>query len=145
MARENQQPSEDTTEKENAPSADTSSDSSTWLSQNIKLCPHGRHEGAVCIPCAEEAGGNLSVELSLPSWHEDVHSPHHYTVGGFETIDVIEAKLTPEEFVGYLKGAAMKYLLRCNYKDHHDKDVSKAAWYTARLEKFLSTKKDKSL
>jgi hypothetical protein len=62
-----------------------------------------------------------------------VNSPAHYTAGGIETIDVIKAKLTPEEFRGYLKGNALKYLLRANYKGKHDQDVHKADWYIEEL------------
>ncbi|MFN9911697.1 MAG: DUF3310 domain-containing protein, partial [Pirellulaceae bacterium] len=37
-----------------------------------------------------------------------VNHPPHYKAGGIETIDFIEAKLTREEFIGYLKGNALK-------------------------------------
>ena len=68
---------------------------------------------------------------------DDVNSPSHYTVGGFEAIDVIRAKLTPEEYRGYLKGAMLKYLMRANYKDQHDKDCLKAQWYANELARFI--------
>ena len=41
-----------------------------------------------------------------------VNRPPHYVQGGIETIDVIQSRLTKEEFVGYLKGTKMKYDLR---------------------------------
>jgi len=68
---------------------------------------------------------------------DDVNSPDHYTVGGYEAIDVIRAKLTPEEFRGYCKGNMLKYLMRANYKGHHNKDCQKAAWYASELEEAL--------
>ena len=61
-----------------------------------------------------------------------VNKPTHYTVGGHEAIDVIQAKLTPEEFRGFCKGNALKYLMRSNYKKHHDEDLQKAEWYLSR-------------
>lgn len=61
-------------------------------------------------------------------------SPDHYTAGGIEAIDVIKAKLTPEEYRGYLKGSALKYLLRANFKGQHDKDVLKCAWFVDELD-----------
>ena len=43
-----------------------------------------------------------------------VNSPKHYKLRGLdiESVDVIKATLTPEEFQGWLKGNAMKYLER---------------------------------
>ena len=66
---------------------------------------------------------------------DDINRPDHYMVGGFEAIDVIKAKLTPEEYRGYLKGNALKYLMRANYKLDHDKDCAKAEYYTTKLKK----------
>ena len=38
---------------------------------------------------------------------DNVNHPRHYNIGGLETIDIIESRLTKEEFVGYLKGSKM--------------------------------------
>lgn len=129
-----------------------------------EMCPHGRHVGAYCEPCAEDAGaeaGNLRIEMDhsplvenrypdYPDFDQDLHkildsiaddavnSPPHYTVGGYEAIDVIEAKLTKEEYRGYLKGNALKYLMRANYKGHHNEDIEKAQWYLRKLADTLS-------
>jgi len=65
---------------------------------------------------------------------DDVNHPPHYQIGGIETIDVIEAKLTPEEFRGYLKGNVVKYLTRIGYKDNAGKDVDKMVWYALKLQ-----------
>lgn len=69
---------------------------------------------------------------------DPVNNPDHYTVGGYEAIDVIRAKLTDEEFRGYMKGNALKYLMRANYKGHHNQDIEKATWYANTLTRFLS-------
>lgn len=66
-----------------------------------------------------------------------VSNPAHYTVGGFEALDVIRAKLTREEYIGYCKGNALKYLMRANYKGYHDNDCSKASYYLVELEEIL--------
>ena len=58
-----------------------------------------------------------------------VNSPDHYTHNGIEAINVIEAKLTDEQYQGYLQGSVMKYLLRSNYKGKRDEDLKKAQWY----------------
>jgi hypothetical protein len=60
-----------------------------------------------------------------------VNSPPHYLTGGIETIDYIKAKLTAEEFKGYLRGNVLKYASRKKGGD----DMGKAAWYADRLSK----------
>ena len=62
-----------------------------------------------------------------------VNSPPHYTKGGIETIDFIKAKLSPEEYRGYLRGNLLKYASRLGDKDSDD--AGKAAWYADRLSK----------
>ncbi len=64
-----------------------------------------------------------------------VNHPGHYTAGGIECIEALKAALTPEEFRGFLKGNAMKYLWRSNLKGAPLEDVRKAGWYRDRLEK----------
>lgn len=61
-----------------------------------------------------------------------VNQPPHYKVGGIETIDFIEAKLTPEEFRGYLKGNILKYGSRVGHKGEPAIDAGKLAWYADR-------------
>lgn len=43
------------------------------------------------------------------------HKPDHYKIGGIEVIDIIKAKLGPEEFNGFLWGNIIKYILRWKY------------------------------
>lgn len=62
-----------------------------------------------------------------------VNHPPHYKVGGVETIDYIQAKLTSEEFSGYCKGNALKYISRAIYKNDATEDLRKAIWYLDRL------------
>ena len=62
-----------------------------------------------------------------------VNSPPHYIHGGIETIDLIEAMLTPEEFKGYLKGTILAYRERAPYKGTMDLDYKKALWYWDRI------------
>ena len=61
----------------------------------------------------------------------DKINPEHYKIGGIETIDYIKAKLTPEEYLGYLKGTQMKYRARIGYKEGEDaiSDIDKMDWY----------------
>lgn len=61
-----------------------------------------------------------------------VNSPPHYTVGGIETIDYIKAKLTLEEYRGFLKGTILGYASRLGHKSGTD-DAGKIGWYAKKL------------
>jgi hypothetical protein len=70
------------------------------------------------------------------SGREAVNHPRHY--GGaadpFECIKVLEAWLTPDEYRGFLKGNALKYLSRAGKKTADPaEDLAKAKWYLDRL------------
>lgn len=58
-----------------------------------------------------------------------IDHPSHYTAGGIETIDAIEAW-----GLGFNLGNAVKYISRAGKKDPAKtlEDLRKAAWYVAR-------------
>ena len=57
-----------------------------------------------------------------------VNHPPHYTVGGIETIDFIEAK-----DLNYRLGNVVKYIVRAGHKDSDPlQDLQKARWYLDR-------------
>ena len=56
-----------------------------------------------------------------------VNHPPHYTTGGFETIDFIEAKK-----LNYNLGNAIKYITRADHKGTRLQDLQKAKWYLER-------------
>lgn len=63
----------------------------------------------------------------------------YYDAGGIETISIIKAKLTKEQFEGFCLGNAIKYNCRYNFK-HDDleskmRDIEKAAKYLELLNK----------
>jgi hypothetical protein len=60
-----------------------------------------------------------------------VNHPDHYMQGSIETIDGIQAALTPEEFHGYCKGNALKYIWRERHKGQKE-SLKKAIWYLNR-------------
>jgi len=69
-------------------------------------------------------------------------SSTYYDAGGIETIDIIKAKLTPEQFKGYLLGNILKYASRINFKiadiRHQTRDAEKlsiyAKWFMEEFE-----------
>ena len=58
---------------------------------------------------------------------DNINSPLHYTRGGIETIDFIEAKA-----LNYNLGNVVKYISRAGYKIDMAEDLKKALWYLAR-------------
>ena len=67
-----------------------------------------------------------------------VNNPPHYTHGGIETIAYIRAKLSPEEYVGYLRGNIEKYNSRIGLKGESRLDSGKIKWYAIELDRFLN-------
>ncbi|MFW5908035.1 MAG: DUF3310 domain-containing protein, partial [Desulfosalsimonas sp.] len=49
----------------------------------------------------------------------------YYNQGGLEVLDVIRAKLTPEQWRGYLLGNLIKYSCRANWKGDFKRDAEK--------------------
>lgn len=58
---------------------------------------------------------------------DPVNHPAHYTTGGIETIDFIEAKK-----LGYNLGNVVKYITRSGLKGNQLEDLRKAQWYLTR-------------
>lgn len=58
---------------------------------------------------------------------DEVNQPTHYTDGGIETIDFIEAK-----GLGFNLGNAIKYISRAGKKANRLQDLQKAQWYLTR-------------
>jgi hypothetical protein len=111
--------------------------------ETVTECP-----GGVCpVPWADQlVSGTKSVEAwdayvakhrevtskiydKKPELTEDtVNHPSHYTDGGIECIDAIQAALTDEEYLGYLKGNIIKYVWRERMKGRKE-SLDKAGWY----------------
>jgi hypothetical protein len=67
----------------------------------------------------------------------DAINPDHYKHGGIETIEYIKAKMSPQEYYGYIKGNALKYISREGLKSEKimDKidDLKKSIWYIEKM------------
>jgi hypothetical protein len=64
---------------------------------------------------------------------------HYQSATGLECIDAIEAALTPEQFEGFLRGNALKYLWRYDKKGSAEIDLIKARDYLTRLQNHLES------
>lgn len=69
-----------------------------------------------------------------------INSPAHYTFGGIETIDYMKAKMSEDEFFGYLKGNIIKYISRSKHKGNELDDLKKAQWYLNKLIEIKTVK-----
>jgi hypothetical protein len=74
-----------------------------------------------------------------------VNHPPHYTMGRYETIDVLEdvTQFAPSPVLGSLQWQTLKYLLRLWHKDCPGTDARKAQWYLERLVSRLPIDKDR--
>lgn len=68
---------------------------------------------------------------------DEVNSPDHYKLNGLniEVVDVIKTVLTEDEFKGWCKGNALKYLMRAGKKDKskEKQDFAKAGVFISWL------------
>jgi len=74
---------------------------------------------------------NATKEQASPV--DMVNSPPHYNQGKVECIEAIRAALTADEFRGFCKGNAMKYVFRERLKGGME-DIKKAEWYLAKMQ-----------
>lgn len=95
---------------------------------------HKSNTFSVTVPVPEAVQEELFPEAKA----DLVNHPPHYKAGGIETIDFIQAKLTREEYIGYLKGNALKYASRIGKKGAPDIDAGKMAWYATKLRDVLN-------
>lgn len=95
-------------------------------------------DGPVCSNCMVQMEYCTCMgEPDMPVDHSEV-AGLHYEAGGIETIEFIKAKLTPEQYRGYLLGTIIKYLSRTNTKGETEADARKAlvflTWYVETFD-----------
>ena len=94
----------------------------------------GVNEAPWFDPITEDCpGGVCTVPWLVADSVDNVNSPAHYTDGGIECIEAIEAQMSQEEFQGYLRGNCAKYLWRYKNKSNPVEDLKKCRWYLERL------------
>lgn len=87
----------------------------------LLIPPNPRLVGSVARPKARLA---TSEDFAKPDL---INHPPHYTTGGVETIDFIEAKK-----LNYNLGNVVKYITRADHKGNRIEDLRKAKWYLER-------------
>jgi len=63
----------------------------------------------------------------------------YYKIGGIETLDFLRAKLTREQYSGFLLGNVLKYLSRHGHKGSKIDDINKAIDYLMIYRDILTT------
>ena len=86
--------------------------------------------------------GESYSDLINSTMTDNVNHPPHYNKGSVECIQAIQAMLTPDEFVGYLRGNSLKYRWRMRYKSNPVQDMEKAEWYEKKLKHFWLENRD---
>lgn len=70
--------------------------------------------------------------------NDPVNNPKHYKLfPDMEAIEVIRRTLSYQEYIGYLKGNALKYRLRAGDKGDTQQDIDKSNWYRKALRDVL--------
>lgn len=77
--------------------------------------------------------GFLMMKGTIRPKKDMVDQLSHYRRYGMESIDAMRGTMSPEEFNGFLKGNAFKYLTRAGAKDSLEQDLHKVCWYTMFL------------
>ena len=103
-----------------------------------KAKQYGNIEPKPVVTDTASTGVSVADGKPTDTMNDAVHHPSHYTLPGLtiESVDVIRAVLTPEEFKGWCKGNALKYSLRAGRKDpaKEVQDLAKAgvflSWIT---------------
>ena len=78
----------------------------------------------------------MNVTPANAAKHDPVNRPSHYTSGGIECIDAIEAALGTRGALDYCRGCAIKYHWRMLDKNGAE-DARKAAWYSTRAAELM--------
>ncbi len=75
------------------------------------------------------------------------HRATYYDAGGIPSMDIIKAKLTQDQYEGYLLGTGLNYLLRANFKHaikaERQRDIEKAEFYLGQLSDHMQESIDR--
>lgn len=91
-------------------------------------------DDSVLVNISEGNSWLFGAEELAPTDDPINHPPHYSGYNGIECIDAMRATLTPDEFRGYCKGAAFKYIWRERQKGGNE-SLAKAVWYLNEAQK----------
>ena len=79
-------------------------------------------------------------EQSLDKLYKPLNYDKHYADTAHQPIEVMQANMTLDEFVGFLKGNIIKYACRLGKKDEPEKEAAKIRRYAEWLEQVVNGK-----
>ena len=92
-----------------------------------KIKPLSSYERLLKDSLAQARGEQPRIRMQASPSADMVNQPPHYTAGGIETIDFIEAKK-----LGYNLGNVIQYITRSELKGDKLENLEKAQWYLNR-------------
>jgi hypothetical protein len=119
-------------------------DGACWQPLDVSSAPDNFERQGICADCARndetcsmcssckdasnfESKKNIHIDNTSGQGRDP--KSRYYDVGGIETLDIIKAKLTPEQYRGFLLGNIIKYACRANHKGNFDRDIEKVRFY----------------
>lgn len=96
----------------------------------------GMNDKLIYAHCGEYSASK-GIEPLKPETYDSEGNGHHYQ-GEIECIEAMRACSTPDEFRGYLRLTAMKYMWRYDKKKggNRKQDAIKAQWFLTKLREF---------
>ena len=106
------------------------------MKKQCSNCKWGEDEHSPCMMDGAIICEQPNVHLWEPIEQQTKYDPkaRYYDAGGIETLDVIEAKLTVEQYKGFCLGNAMKYICRAEHKGNFKRDMEKAIFYLKQAQ-----------
>ena len=95
--------------------------------ESISAMLEPTYRGKILMQAPERMVEVSKQAFKVSATPDSVNHPAHYTAGGIETIDFIEAKK-----LNYNLGNVIKYLTRADHKGNKLEDLRKAQWYLTR-------------
>ncbi|MGM0377049.1 MAG: DUF3310 domain-containing protein [Bacteroidota bacterium] len=80
------------------------------------------------VYCSADCAADV-LEMESKDLNRKDPKSRYYDQGGLEVLDIIQAKLTPEQWKGYLLGNLIKYTCRANWKGDFERDAEKIEFY----------------
>lgn len=96
-------------------------------------CVHRDAPEDACGDCYFGWGENPEISRYAEATHHD----QHYQ-GRVQPLELMQAQMTQEEFIGFLRGNIIKYASRLGKKDDRAKEAEKILRYAAWLKEAVS-------
>ena len=111
-------------------------------SYGVDICSNCWADGEDFCKCGDKTYAQQAADLRGKPLSElrqelDRSDNPHYTEGGIEVIDVIKAKHSSEQYIGFLSGNVTKYALRWQHKGRKSdlkKLIEYASWLMGEID-----------